>query len=86
MSLNIKNPVTYQLAKELADATGESMTSAVTEAIRERLGRVRAERGDGESQIDRLLALAREIGDRMPPGYLDIDHGDLLYDEMGLPK
>jgi antitoxin VapB len=37
MSLNIKNPETYRLVKELADATGESMTTAVTEAVRERL-------------------------------------------------
>lgn len=62
------------------------MTAAVTEAIRERLARIRAERGDADLDIERLLALAREIGERMPPGYLDVEHGDRLYDEMGLPK
>ena len=37
MSLNIKNEETYRLAQELAQLTGESMTAAVTEAVRERL-------------------------------------------------
>jgi antitoxin VapB len=40
MSLNIKNENTHRMAQELAPATGESMTVAVSEAIRERLERV----------------------------------------------
>ena len=39
MSLNIKNEETYRLAHELAELTGESVTTAVTEAVRERLER-----------------------------------------------
>jgi hypothetical protein len=30
--------------------------------------------------------MAAEIGSRMPPGYLDQDFDELLYDEEGLPK
>lgn len=87
MALNIKNPETYRLARELADATGESMTAAVTEAVRERLQRVRAERGDDpEARVQRMLQLAAEIRSRAPAGYFDQDFDDLLYDEMGLPK
>ena len=41
MSLNIKNEETHRMARELARLTGESMTAAVNEAIRERLDRVR---------------------------------------------
>jgi antitoxin VapB len=81
MSLNIKNPDTYRLVKELADLTGESMTAAVTEAVRERLERLRADFAPGE-----ILEIAREIRARLPPGYLDLDHDDFLYDENGLPK
>lgn len=81
MSLNIKNEATYRLIRELADLTGESMTGAVTEAVRERLERIRSDFQPGDIQ-----ELAREIRDRLPPGYLDTDHGDLLYDEKGLPK
>ena len=37
VSLNIKDPEAHQLAQDLAAATGETMTRAVTEALRERL-------------------------------------------------
>ena len=41
MSLNIKNPREFQVAHELADATGESLTEAVTKAIEDRLRTLR---------------------------------------------
>lgn len=81
MSLNIKNAEAYRLVRELADLTGETMTGAVTEAVRERLARIR-----GDFQVEEIVELAREIRERLPPGALDVDHGDLLYDEKGLPK
>ena len=42
MALNIKNPEAHKLAEELARRTGENMTEAVTQALRERLERVRS--------------------------------------------
>lgn len=87
MSLNIKNAETYRLVKELAGETGESMTTAVTEAVRERLDRIRAERGeDQEAGFQRALALLAVMRERAPAGYWDQDFDELLYDEMGLPK
>ena len=44
MSLNIKNEEAHQLARELVQLTGETMTGAVTVALRERLERERRER------------------------------------------
>ena len=44
MSLNIKDPEAHRLAQTLAKETGESMTHAVTEALRERLQRVQRQR------------------------------------------
>ena len=41
MALNIKDPETDRLARELAQATGESITEATRVAIAERLARVR---------------------------------------------
>ena len=41
MALNIKDATTDRLARELADATGESLTVALRVAIEERLARVR---------------------------------------------
>src|SRR5690349_17017347 len=62
-SLNIKNTETCQLIHELAELTGESMTSAVTIAVRERLDRLR-EQAKGDL-ADRLLAIGREIAARL---------------------
>ncbi len=81
MALNIKNDETVRLAKRLAEVTGESLTTAVTEALRERLARV-----DADFRVSDVLDLARQIRERLPPGYLDQDFDDLLYDEKGLPK
>ena len=44
MSLNIKNPETHRLATDLARLTGETLTQAVTEAVRERLARISRQR------------------------------------------
>lgn len=41
MALNIKDPETDRLVRELAAATGESITDATRRAVEERLARVR---------------------------------------------
>jgi antitoxin VapB len=41
MALNIKDAKTDRLVRELAAETGESLTTAVTAAVRERLERLR---------------------------------------------
>ena len=84
MSLNIKNAETHELARELAELTGESMTDAVTIAVKERLARVRRQRDLGLAE--RLLAIGRDAAPRWREPYKSMDHGDLLYDEKGLPK
>jgi len=45
MGLNIKNMEAHRLAEQLAKLTGETMTTAVIIALRERLERVRREHG-----------------------------------------
>jgi antitoxin VapB len=64
--------------------TGESMTTAVTIALRERLARVRQEQG--LSLADRLLAIGRDCAARLKEPFRSADHGDLLYDKRGLPR
>jgi antitoxin VapB len=83
MAINIKNDETQRLAHELAKLTGESMTMAVTEAVRERLDRVRGQRG--ESLSERLLKIGQDCAERLKEPYRSKDHGELLYDEKGLP-
>lgn len=84
MQLNIKGEEAYTLAAELAELTGESLTAAVTQALRERLERERRER-DVEARLERIMALGREIRERLGPDVHSWDHND-LYDEDGLPK
>jgi len=85
MSLNIKNPETYRLVRELAEATGVSMTEAVTDAVQRRLGEVRAERV-GTIDLEEAMALTAELRARLGAAYLGRDFDAQLYDEQGLPR
>ena len=84
MGLNLKNDEAHQLAWELAALTGESMTAAVTVAVRERLDRIRAE--ESGSRANRLLAIGKDCAPRLKDPFRAIDHGELFYDERGLPR
>jgi antitoxin VapB len=81
MGLNIKNPEAHRLAQELADLTGQSMASAVTEALREKLARERR-----RGLADRLMAIGRDFASRMSDETKNLDIDEYLYDENGLPK
>ncbi|MGH2534180.1 MAG: type II toxin-antitoxin system VapB family antitoxin [Thermomicrobiales bacterium] len=82
--MEIANEEMRRLAEELAALTSEDVTTAMTEAIRERLERVRCERGNGLAE--RLLAIGRDCAAHLPEPGRSIDHGELLYDERGLPR
>ena len=83
MSMNIKNKETCRLAKQLSKLTGESLTTAITDAVRERLDRVRRERVD---LAERLLLIGRDCAAHLKEPFRTIDHADMLYDDRGLPK
>jgi hypothetical protein len=88
MSLNIKNENTVRLIRDLAERLDMSMTAAVTEAVQARLAQLVQAQDDAafDRDIERGLALAREIRERLGEEYLSQDFDALLYDEMGLPK
>ena len=83
MSLNIKSREAHQLAAELARLTGESMTKAVTEAIRDRLEREKRKRDE-----DKLFAELMEIAEQCAayPRRDDRSLEEFLYDERGWPR
>lgn len=83
MSLNIKDPNAHALAQTLAKETGETMTQAVTQALRERLERVRRHR-QPEATVTELLAIGHRCAQTLKGKA--IDHGDMLYDDRGLPR
>ncbi len=85
MGLNIKNEATCALARELADLTGETMTGAISVALRERLEREKRAR-DKEALLRDVRAIAERCAALMEPGPSSTEIGDFLYDERGLPK
>lgn len=84
MALSIKNDETERLARKLAKRTGESLTEAVTTALRERLARQAGHRAVPQLR-DELLAIGRRCA-ALPD--LDRRSADeiLGYDELGLPR
>jgi antitoxin VapB len=84
MALNIEHPDADRLARQLAEQTGETLTDAVLNALRERLSR--------EAARHRALPLRREleairkrcaslpVRDSRPADEI------LGYDEHGLPR
>lgn len=61
MALSIKTAEADELARSLARLTGESMTEAVTTALRERLARERARRQAAADLPERVAALAGRL-------------------------
>jgi antitoxin VapB len=85
MPLSIKDPDADRLARALAQRTGETLTEAVINALRERLEREERK----EQAVENLVEDAMEIGrrcaslpllDERPPDEI------LGYDEIGVPK
>ena len=69
-----------ELAAKLASLYHETLTEAVTVALRERLARA-----SREEPIKRMKALAEEIHKLMPEGMTSENATDFLYNEEGLP-
>ena len=80
--LNIKNDEAYKLATELARLTGESLTSAVILAVRERLARERR-RGRPDLVAARLMKIGRQYAALADTGRSPDQ--TLGYDDHGLP-
>jgi antitoxin VapB len=84
MAMNIKNPETERLARQLAKRTGESLTVAVTVALKERLERHEPNPKAGLAKwLDELSKETAPLLKNLPSSD---KIGDLLYDkETGLP-
>jgi len=84
MALSLKDPEADRLAREVARKTGETLTTAIVVALRERLARLK-----GTPRRRPLRDELREIAARCA-ALPTIDHrpeDDILgYDEGGLPR
>lgn len=83
MALNIKNEEADRLARELAELTGETLTDAVIEALRERL-----KRESGRVQpygVREDIARIQQRIARLPRLDERSDEEIVGFDESGLP-
>jgi len=85
MAISIKDHETDELARQLADRTGETITRALKQALRERLVRI-CGRSGRTGVSGRLLAIGQRCAAHMHEAGDSLDHGELFYDERGLPK
>jgi antitoxin VapB len=83
MALHIRNAEADRLARQLAQRTGESLTDAIVQSLRERLDR-HPERARPTDLAAELLAIGRQCAS-LPQ--LDTRSADeiLGYDDHGLP-
>ncbi len=82
MGLNVKDPEAHRLAQAIALETGDSLTKVVIDSLRER--HVKLEKKKTKASLEDLIAIARRASRTVKRPY--VAHGELLYDENGLPK
>lgn len=84
MSLNVKNPRAYELATQLAELTGESLTDTVIRSLETRLALER-NRLQGASTAKRILAFGERFAAGVTGNAHSAGHAE-LYGDDGLPK
>jgi antitoxin VapB len=85
MPLSIKDPEADRLARAVAQRTGETLTQAVINALRERLAREQRKEQAIESLVEDVMEIGRHCAalpllDARPPDAI------IGYDENGLPR
>ena len=85
MPLSIKDPEADRLARAVAQRTGETLTQAVVNALRERLAREQRKEQAIESLVEDVMEIGRHCA-ALP--LLDVRSADAIigYDENGLPR
>ena len=99
MGLNIKNPGVESDIRKLAAHTGESLTDAVANAVREKLTRVEEESARNapaktlEELLERIRPMQdefedyrRRTGDMRSAEQIMKDFDEEFYDDIGAPK
>ncbi len=101
MPLILSNPDADRLARSLAALTGETVEQAVERALRDGLAREQERRatlpspggpkragsvGDEDRLLQDVRAIAQRFREHAQGPFTALDHGELLYDEAGLPR
>jgi antitoxin VapB len=82
MSLDVKDPEAHRLAQAIANQTGDSLTKVVIDSLRERHAKL--EKYKGKASLVELMAIAKRASKAVKRPY--VNHAELLYDDLGLPK
>ena len=85
MPLSIKDPEADQLARNLAQRTGETITQAVITALRERLAREQRRDGAIEDLVEEIIEIGRHCA-ALPLRDTRSPDETIGYDEHGLPQ
>jgi antitoxin VapB len=80
-NLNIKSDEAYELASDIARRTGKNLTLVVTDALRETQRLLTR-----DERLAKLEEIAKACKGKWVEPWKSTPHGDLLYDEDGLPK
>jgi antitoxin VapB len=85
MALSIKDPEADRLARAVAQRTGETLTQAVINALRERLAREERKEQAIEDLVEDIMEIGRHCA-ALP--LLDARSADEIigYDQNGLPQ
>jgi antitoxin VapB len=84
MALSIKSQETERLARLVAKQTGETITGAIEQALKERLERLRRRKTES-GRLERILEIANRVA--ALPQIDDRSDDEILgYDENGLPR
>lgn len=82
VKLTITDEETCRIASELAEITSETVTDAITTALRKRLERER----EIQTRLQKMRAISKRVAKSLRDDPSAVEHGDFLYDERGLPK
>ena len=82
--MNIRNEEAHALAAELARLTGKSVTAVVVDALRQQLAVLERQRNE-KVRAAELMAIGSRCASHIKHAASAVEHGNLLYDERGLP-
>jgi antitoxin VapB len=85
MDLSVKNPRAHELASQIAELTGDTLTSVVIQALQEKL-ESETRRRSRVGMAKRIREFAERFAEGMPPDANSGEHGSMLYGEDGLPR
>lgn len=85
MSLTINDHEVYGLARELAQLTGQSITNVVRNALQRERNRIEHLQ-QRERRTEELLAIAQNCAAHIRQPVTAANHGDMLYDNTGMPQ